>query len=682
MRVYLADLGHNQLTLSSDIYPISVANCAVYAQEYLKNPGQIEFRLFREPEDLKAALDSAPPEVLGLSSFAWNHELSCQFAQYAKRKSPRTVTLMGGPNYPLTPAEQESWLRGMPEIDVAVRGPTYEGERAFLAIMQRLVDTGWRREELRTEPVPGSHWIHPVTGDFVRGPEVPRILDLDEIPSPYLRGWMDPYYTSGYFPMLQIARGCPFTCQFCNSSVRENSKVYAHSVKNVCEDLLHIAQRVKPELPVCFADDNFGMYARDEEIADYIAWLQDKFGWPKYIRTTTGKNQAERIIRVMRKVRGTLPMTSAVQSLNPEVLENIKRANIKLDTYAEIQKEVHAQGMQSYGELILSMPGESKASFMAAVHDLLDTGVDRISAHQLMLLHGAPLSNPESRERFQLKTKFRVVARNIGNYLGEPVLETEEMVIETPTFSFAEYFETRVFHLLLTIYYYEGNFEEAFQYARQSGVKPYHLMVRLQEMLTQAPEGFRRVIQDFVSESREELFDSRQECIAWAKANFDDLVSGKLGGNLLSKYSMLGRFYATQDAIDFLEQGIRDCLAREGRAPDPEGLRAVMDYLRSVVLHTPFAEAVEAQPRWTANLDVERWASDGYSRPLADYRLDERVEHGTIVPEERKALILTRVGTFGEHPHGLGKFTRTMFARDLRRVLVPAHAPTAQGVPA
>ena len=140
---------------------------------------------------------------------------------------------------------------------------------------------------------------------------------------------MDPYYSTGYFPMLQIARGCPFTCQFCNSSVKENSKVHAHSVENVKKDLLYIAERIHAEQPVCFAVDNFGMYERDQEVAEYIAYLQDRFGWPRYIRTTTGKNRADRVINVMRTVRGTLPMTSAVQSLNPEVSAGAGHAGIR-----------------------------------------------------------------------------------------------------------------------------------------------------------------------------------------------------------------------------------------------------------------------------------------------------------------------------------------------------------------
>lgn len=672
MRIFLADLGHNQLTYSSDVYPLGVANLATYTREYLDSKYPLDIKIFREPEDLKAALDDDTPDVLALSSYSWNHNLALHFADYAKARHPKLLTLMGGPNFPLTAGEQESFLRGMSQIDIAVRGPTYEGERAFLNIIRRFAEVGGSVEGLFEESVPGNMWIDRRTGEFVVGGEVERIRDLDEIPSPYLAGLLDDYFKTGYFPMMQIARGCPFSCTYCNSSVDANSKIYAHSVENVKADLLYIAERIRPEVTLCFADDNFGMYQRDEEVADYISYLQENYNWPQYMRTTTGKNRGERIIKVMRKVKGRLPMTAAVQSLNPQVLKNIKRANISLDTFADIQKEVIAQGMQSYGELILSMPGETKASFMKAVSDLLEAGVKRISAHQLMLLHGAPLSNPESRELFRFKTRFRVVARNIGDYTGTPVIETEEMVVETPDFSFEEYLEARVFHLLLTIFYYEGNFEEAFEYARHEGIKAFDLIVRMQQMLDQAPPNFKAMIDDFLKESQEELFSSREACIEWAKRNFAALVDGSLGGNLLSKYSMIGRFYLTQEAIEFLQTAISSAQDEAVLRTDLAQLQAVSDYLRCILLHVPFAEVLASNPDWTTSYDVEAWRKDGYADHLDMYAFDQPQSFATTVDANKRAMIETRIATFGEHPSGLGKFTRTMFAQDLRRTVIRA----------
>jgi radical SAM superfamily enzyme YgiQ (UPF0313 family) len=679
MRVYLADLGHNQVTISSDVYPLGVANLATYLAAYLQAPEKPQIAVFREPQDLKAALDSARPDVVGFSSYSWNHNLSLSFARYAKRQHPDTITLMGGPNFPLTVAEQESFLRDMPEIDVAVRGPTYEGERAFLQIMQRLVEVGGRLEGLQEAPVAGNIWIDRRSEAFVAGPPVERMLDLDEIPSPYLAGLLDPYWSTGYFPLMQIARGCPFTCQFCNSSVKSNSKVYAHSLENLKADLIYAAEHVDRTMPLCFADDNFGMYELDVEVADFIAWLQEKYNWPRYIRTTTGKNRGERIIQVMRKIRGALPMTAAVQSMNPVVLENIKRSNIKLETYREIQQEVLAQGMQSYGEMILCLPGETKESFLQGISDLLDTGVLRVSAHQLMLLHGAPLSNPDQRERFAFKTRFRVVARDVGDYgTDEPVIETEEMVVETATFSFADYLEVRVFHVLLTIFYYEGNIEEAFAFAKEHGVKAFDLIMTMQQLLDRAPAGFRQVIADFIRESKEELFETREAVVAWARSRLPALISGELGGNLLSKYSMLGRFYATHEGLDFLELTIGTALGARLDAEARQELAAVMDYLRTVLLHVPFRETMSLRPSFTAAYDVEAWRDAEYLRPLASFRTPAPVTYGTGMDAEKQAVIEHRIATFGEHAAGLGKFTRTMFAKDLRRQLVPCEA----GIPA
>ncbi len=670
MRIYLADLGHNLLTVSSDVYPMAIANLAMYLKAQSRLGPEVEARIFREPQDLKTALDEAPPDVLGLSNYAWNEELSKHFAIYAKARNPGTLVCMGGPNYPLVDSVRAEFLRSLDGVDVYVNGPTYEGEVAFLNLVERFGDVGRRVEGVLEEAAPGMHFVDPRTGELVKGDEVPRLRDLDDIPSPYLAGLLDPFLRTGYFPLLQTNRGCPFTCTFCNSGVRSNSKVFSHSVENIQADLVYLAERIKPEITLAMADDNFGMYEQDLEIADFIGHLQGKYGWPRYIRTTTGKNKGERIIQVMRKVNGALPMTSAVQSMNPVALKNIKRSNIKLETYAKIQDELRAQGMQSYGELIMCLPGETKESFLKAIEDFLDAGAKRVSAHQLMLLHGAELSDPESRERFGFDTRWRMVARNIGNYTGEPVVEVEEMVVATPQFSYEDYLYIRVFHLLLTIYFYEGNFDEPFAWARHHGLKEFDLVRALKDSLDDAPAELRKVIDDFVREGEEELFGSREECLAWSHEHYHELVDGTLGGNLLSKYSMIGRFYATGPSIEFLEEVVARTLAERGTAYDPEELRTLGGYMRAVMLHAPFEQEMAREVAWSTAFDVDTWSADGYVRPLSDYRYDEPQVLRAVVDRDKQNLINAKIEVFGEHPSGLGKFTRTMFARDLRRAFV------------
>ena len=127
------------------------------------------------------------------------------------------------------------------------------------------------------------------------------------------------------------------------------------------------------------------------------------------------------------------------------------------------------------------------------------------------------------------------------------------MVVETPDFSFEDYLETRIFHLLLTIYYYEDNFGEAFRLAREFGFRPFEVVQAMQAKLAEAPVPFRQAIADYVAENEAELFSTREDCVAWAEKNYDKLMSGEIGGNLLSKYSMIGRFIVLQESLDFLQ---------------------------------------------------------------------------------------------------------------------------------
>ncbi len=671
MKVVLADLGHNQLTYSSDVYPLGIATLITYAQAYLDTTQKIDFHMVREPEDLEKLLNDGDVDILGLSSYAWNHELSRTAARYAKAKNPNTVNILGGPHFPLDDNVITDFTRRLSEIDVHVRGPTYESERAFLNFMQRYIEVGGALAGIYESPIPGNMWWDRKEEKLVKGDEIPRIADLDEIPSSYTSGLMDPFFETGYFPMMQIARGCPFTCTFCNSAVKENSRIYAHSVENVKADLTYISERVRPEINLCFADDNFGMYDRDLEIADFIGHLQKTKGWPKYIRTTTGKNRPDRIIQVMRKANGALPMTSAVQSLNPVVLKNIKRSNIKLETYTKVQDELKRQGMQSYGELILAMPGETKESFMDSIDQLLESGVKRVSAHQLMLLYGAPMATPDSRDQFGFITKHRVVARNIGRYFGnQPVVEVEEMVIGHSQMTPEDYLDIRVFHLLLTTFFYEGNMDEAFQFAKQEGIRGFDLVKALQIRLEEAPASFKKIIDDFIEESKAELHDDPESCIAWSHENLEGLLDGTIGGNLLSKYSMLLRFYVKKEGIEFLREVVRGMLPADTSAAKLAELEAVTSYLDTVMLSAPFAEALSDRTRWQSEFNVEEWVKDGYKRPLSDYTFDAQKVFDAAVPEERAKLIQTKLQTFGEHPAGLGKITRTMFARDMRRELL------------
>ena len=132
----------------------------------------------------------------------------------------------------------------------------------------------------------------------------------------------------GYMPMIQTNRGCPFSCTFCQEGQEYFNKVRRHSLKFVQEELNYISKKVRPDAGLWITDSNWAMYKWDEDIADHISSLQKNIGWPRELITSTGKAQLERIVRIAKKLNNSMFISNSVQSMDVNVLKDIKRKNL------------------------------------------------------------------------------------------------------------------------------------------------------------------------------------------------------------------------------------------------------------------------------------------------------------------------------------------------------------------
>ena len=58
--------------------------------------------------------------------------------------------------------------------------------------------------------------VHRIDEDnLIKGSWLKRRKMLDEIPSPYLNGLLDPFFEGPYMPLLETNRSCPYRCTFC-----------------------------------------------------------------------------------------------------------------------------------------------------------------------------------------------------------------------------------------------------------------------------------------------------------------------------------------------------------------------------------------------------------------------------------------------------------------------------------
>ncbi|MFK7958753.1 MAG: radical SAM protein [Lysobacterales bacterium] len=667
MKIWISDLAYSKTTQSVDAFPLGAGTLASYLTAQLRTPSHLEIEIFRDPDELRDRLMHETPDVLGVSNYMWNYRLSLEFARFAKTTHPEIIVVMGGPNFPLDHTSQVALFRDeMQSIDAYVLGNTYEGEVALAECLQAYCDHG--REALFS-PISGCLTRDKQADIVHRGPPVPRLRNLDDIPSPYLSGFMDKFFQSGLFPKIQLVRGCPFGCTFCNSAVKSNTKAYRHSFERITSELDYIVDRIDHTTALAIADDNFGMYRSDEAVADYIGALIDRYDWPKMLRTTTGKNNPERILRVQSKVRGRLSMTASVQSMDPGVLATIDRSNIRVDVYEKIQKQTQLNGYDSYADLITGLPGETLESLEEGAKKLLDMGVLALSASQLLLLPGSILATPVERAKHGFDTRFRLVANCIGDFgTGRIVAETEEVTYATPTLSFQDYISFREYHLMIQIFWAERMFEEAFKLAASYGVSTRQLVDGIRSQFTNASPAFRSNIQAYLEQSETELFDTPENCLNWAQDNYSDLVSGSIGGNILYQTIVRARLNFLPDTLSLLRLGLKRTLPADSPETKNE-IEALMTYFQAVCIGVPFKATLFQVNNYSSNYEIGQWRADGYQKPLAHYQFETAKPFQANVSETLRQTVLSRVGTFGDTPAGLSRLVRSWSAGSFRRLV-------------
>ena len=133
---------------------------------------------------------------------------------------------------------------------------------------------------------------------------------------------------------------------------------------------------------------------------------------------TTGKNNKEQVIEITNILGNIFSVNMSVQSMDSDVPVNIKRDNIRVDAYTQINQHLNEQGRSTKGELIIGLPGETKDSFVRGLEQVIAAGVSNVCCYTLMLLHGTEFKDPDYREQFRIEGKYRIVPLNFGEYGG------------------------------------------------------------------------------------------------------------------------------------------------------------------------------------------------------------------------------------------------------------------------
>ncbi len=625
-RVYLADLRYNYSgVLSTDCQPLPVGYIKAVMD---KQDLDVESRLFAYPDKLEAAMKAAPPDVLMVSNYVWNEAVSLHFARLAKQLNPNALTVMGGPNIPIEPDRQLAFVEKRPELDFYVLG---EGEFVASEVLKAYLDAGLDPRKAGDRDVPSCVYRRS-DGSLTRTEMWDRHKEVDEIPSPFLAGLMDEFFDGKLAPIIETNRGCPFTCTFCVQGTRWYTKVHNFSKERIFDELDYIAKMIKEKSPkmgtLRIADSNYGMFERDVEISGHIGKLQRDYGYPTFIDATTGKNRPERIIKSVEQVSGALVLYQAVQSLNEDTLNKVKRSTIKLKAYEDIQIYIRGRGLRSNSDLILGLPGETLQTHLDAIQKLIDTGINEIHNFQAMLLKGSELETIESREMFKFDNRFRVLPKNFGVHDGKKVFDVEEIIVATDTLPFEDYVTARKYALASSVFWNDGWFEDAVAFAQKFGAKRSECWMAMLPAMEREEGTVKDFLKDFVGETVNELFPTKEACVEYYSRDdvFEKLTRGEVGDNLMYRYRALASFFIWTDICRVGMAALKELIlskCSEAPANFDEFWEDFSKYVEAKHAHGTSEEEILSPRQATLRYDFPLWVSNGMPAGYDAWRLPE-----------------------------------------------------------
>ena len=440
----------------------------VFADETINEIYALGDILYLRKPVTEAIEEIRDPAVVGFSCYIWNMEYNKTLARMIKERYPDCLIVFGGHNIPFN----TELLETEPYIDVLMHG---EGEfcfKEFLLAADRgdissVNDISYRERDR-----------------FVTTPKRDKCFPLDELPSPYTTGVFDQmlaeYPKIAFQGILETSRGCPYSCAFCDWCF--SKKIRCFPMEKVKAEIDWMSEH---KITYCYcADSNFGIAARDLEIAKYVVERSKETGYPQIFKPTYAKNSDDRVFEIGKilNLNGVdKGVTISWQSMSPTVLKNIGRHNLSLDYYSKLTARYAEEGIPTYTELILGLPGETYESFCRGICALLEAGQhNSMNVYTCQVYCNAPMAQPAMRDAFGIRWE-RVPMHGAHypvNFNG--ILEYQDIVVETKDMPKSDWVRANLFSSALQSFHHLGLLRCVSLYARHElGISYYDFYNRL-----------------------------------------------------------------------------------------------------------------------------------------------------------------------------------------------------------
>lgn len=641
IEIWLVDLAHNSNTFKT--IPLGIGCVAAYTKKVFKDV--FTFRFFKHVDKFVQACLEDKPLIVGMTSGVWNYHLSYTLVSKLKKLHPDTIVVFGGPHYPIDAEKQAKFLKEHPLLDFCF---FRDGEQTFPGFLQKLIDFDFNADELKQSRIvlEGCHYL--CDEDFIGGNAVPRIHDLTQIPSPYLLGFFDDFLKEKLDPLLQPMRGCPFTCTYCTEGQSYHSQVATLDLKRFEEELRYIAQRIKyKDLTLHLADANFGMFPRDVKVCEIIAKIQKRYGWPRRVDASLGKNKISNILSAISKLKyGTMWYSAAIQSADLEVLSNIRRKNISSDKLLEAAQRSTKYQQGSNSEVILNLPGDTIEKHLMTLRTVMNAGISRIRLYPLALLPGTEVECLADREKFKIKSRFRIFPRTYGIYQFDmetfSSAEISELVVETSSMSFDDYLYCRLFDLSVELFYNDGYFSEVEGLLKSLNLAMFDFVEKCHQLLPAFPKDLKKIYDGLAGSVLKQTWESKEDLCRFIE-EVDNIVeySNIEHENSLATDRAIGIFTCAESLHGIAQKSLNLLLDEKG-VNDQELRMYVNEMFRFSLYRKKELLNTEAVSEGEFNFDFISLQTINFKANPLDFKLTEkqalRFWHDTKIAAEIRNL--------------------------------------------
>jgi len=672
LKIYLGDLTYDTIAISTEALPINIGYIASYCIKRFKT--DVDITLFKYFTDLEKAIHDSPPDIMGLSNYCWSQNVSTEMFRMLKERNPYALTVWGGPNFPIDMPSQKKFLDERPEVDICV---PIDGEIGFSNVVEQALKIN-SKEEIREKVLE-----KPIEGCISRGPDGKlqytfsdvRIKNLDEIPSPYLTGLLDRFFDGKLIPMLQTNRGCPFHCTFCTDGKDEVNQVNKFSKERVRAEVFYIAERI-PEIThsMFISDLNFGMIPGDLDTCNAIMETQKKYNYPHKIISTTGKNNKERIIESIKRLNGSTVLYMSVQSMDEEVLKNIRRDNISVENMMSLAPVIKEYDLLTMAEVILGLPGESYENHLDTLRKLVLAQMDDIIVHTCMLLPGSEMATPEQRRKWKFQSKFRILPLDFATLTnGKRVCEIEEVVIASKDLTFDEYVKLRMIGFTMWMTNKGILYDPLFKFLREQNMDVFELFHQMIERIDKAPSSVREILDHFKRSIIDELWDSPEELLAKVQEDefYQELLDDEGAVNAYRHYHAQVLSECMDDWTEYAVQISYDLLSENGKINEEveQQFRTVSDYCRGSC-HNPLGrDRMSTNPTFEFQFDITKWLADKTnSLKLSQCKLDSPYKAIFRLTDEQFKVIQDTLDMFADNLAGRSKALKMASQQMLWRI--------------